>query len=113
MIDFEMFIVKEMGLSKDEVLPLYEIYLNEMDDMIIALDSASKSSDYDTFKRTLHNIKGISANLRLEDMTAVVSDMYSKLKSDEQIDLYASLETIKKLLEQVRKEINTYFNRSF
>jgi HPt (histidine-containing phosphotransfer) domain-containing protein len=83
-----------------------------MDEMIIALDEAAKSEDYITYKRTLHNVKGISANLRLEDITSAVSDMYAKLKIDEQIDLSDSLQTIKELLEQIRKEINTYFNRS-
>lgn len=113
MIDFDTFIYQEMGVTKEDIMPLYKIYLTEMDQMIAALEEAVENSDAAGYERVLHNVKGICSNLRLDLITGPVSEMYSTLKSGMPLDLAASLQTLKELLVQIRKEINTYFNSSF
>ncbi|WP_430885979.1 Hpt domain-containing protein [Fusibacter sp. JL216-2] len=109
MIDFDAFIFTEMESTKEDIEPLYRIYIGEMEDMIEKLKEAISTDDLDGFKRLLHNVKGINANLRINPLLEPVTQMYSRLKSGDEIDLNKSLDIISAHFEQVKIEIEKYF----
>ena len=109
MIDFDAFIFDEMESTKEDIEPLFRIYTNEMEEMIKELRAAAQTGDVDVFKKLLHNVKGINANLRINLLLEPVKEMYASLKSGEVIDLYKSLDIISAHFEQVKIEIDNYF----
>ncbi len=109
MIDFDKFIIDEMDATREEIEPLYRIYLSEMEDMITQLSTASKENDSESYKSLLHNVKGINANMRLDMLLIPISEIYQALMNGETIDLGNSTEKISVLFEQVRLEITNYF----
>lgn len=109
MIDFDAFIFKEMESTKEDIEPLYRIYTSEMEEMLENLKEAAQSGDRDTFKRLLHNVKGINANLRIDLLLEPVTQMYARLKSGDVMDLDKSLDIITAHFQQVKIEIDKYF----
>jgi len=109
MIDFDKFIVDEMDATKEEIEPLYKIYIGEMEDMIMQLSEASQTEDQDKFKRIIHNVKGINANMRIDDLTNPVTKMYKVLLEGQSLDLSLSLQTLQTEFSKVKTEIHDYF----
>lgn len=109
MIDFDKFIVDEMDSNKEEIEPLYRIYASEMDEMIEQLNSASTSNDSEAYKRLLHNVKGINANMRIDVLTNPVAEVYQALLAGETIDMESSTDNISSIFAKVKAEIFEYF----
>lgn len=109
MIDFNKFIIDEMDATKEEIEPLYRIYISEMDDMLTQLREASEKNASETFRRLLHNVKGINANMRIDMLLEPITEMYQSLMNGEIIDLKNSTETISVIFKKVKKEIEEYF----
>jgi len=109
MIDFDSFIIDEMDATKEEIEPLYRIYLTEMEQMIDQLISASMDNDSDTYKRLLHNVKGINANMRIDLLIDPVTSMYTKLLDNDFLDLNVSIHEIIEIFSKVKIEISNYF----
>lgn len=110
MIDFDKFIIDEMDATKDEIQPLYIIYLGEMEDMITQLSEASKLNDSEAYRRLLHNVKGINANMRIDILLEPVKEKYQALMNGETIDLSNSTEEISVIFKRVKEEIEAYFS---
>jgi len=110
MIDFDKFIVEEMEATKEEIEPLYLIYSSEMDDMISQLSEASDLGDADTYKRLLHNVKGINANMRIDVITNPVAEIYQALLAGNTVDLKDSTDNISSIFAKVKAEIAEYFS---
>ncbi len=110
MINFDKFIVDEMDATKEEIAPLYRIYVTEMEDMLLQLGEATENSDSEAYKRLLHNVKGINANMRLDELTLPVTEMYKVLLDGNQIDLDKSTKQLREIFTHIETEINTYFD---
>lgn len=109
MIDFDRFIVDEMDSTKEEIKPLYRIYCTEMIDMIEKLTLASDRDDSENFKKLLHNVKGINANMRIDTLTIPVTEIYQSLLNKETINLAEAINKISDIYSKVKIEIDNYF----
>jgi HPt (histidine-containing phosphotransfer) domain-containing protein len=109
MIDFDKFIIDEMDATKEEIEPLYRIYISEMKDMITQLRDAAENDDSEAYKRLLHNVKGINANMRIDLLLDPITNMYQALMNGETLDLDNSIEAISVTFDKVNKEIKEYF----
>ncbi len=78
-------------LDDDEELfaELLELFTENTDETIKSLAEAAKSGDLETVAATAHSIKGSAANLSVERVRALASDLEQLAKNSEAADYQA------------------------
>ncbi len=95
-------LLDELKLTKDELLMLLGVFLSKMNKILPELSSATKERDFVKIASLAHNIKGSSANFRIEDIEKESSILEKMAKSkNTNFDYELSYESIKKRLQRI------------
>jgi signal transduction histidine kinase/DNA-binding response OmpR family regulator len=73
-------LMKELMLCEHELVMLLELYIKKMKQILPELSLAISKNDYKSIALKAHNIKGASANFRIDDIQKVSSEMESQAK---------------------------------
>ena len=119
MIRFDAFI-EDMGLDgKDDILALYTDFVEEVSELLSLLDALEQYDDLPTLLKITHNIKGVCANLYIDDFAHVALTYEDKLKAASEaphtLDQSVHRKMIDELLHQLsnsKQEISDYFGLS-
>ena len=117
MVDLKGFI-EEMDIDMEMASEMYEIFSEELAEERDQLFSDWQAADMDNFFRTLHNIKGISATYRANDVHHLIQSIYDAEESQSgkarQFSLMKEedLQKISKVVEDTLQEIQSYFQAS-
>lgn len=106
--DIEGF-AKELEVEFRTLVDLYREYFNEMKSEITEAKRFADSSDWVMLERTVHNIKGISANLVINDIYEEAKTLDTCLKSNMTENAAAFITQIENLLFQAEIEVKRIF----
>lgn len=86
------FLTQQIGIDQEAVIELLKIYQSEITEELQQAQILFDRQDWHNLQRTIHNIKGVSANLYLENMLNISADIDVKLKAQdyENVSLYMS-----------------------
>lgn len=77
------FLTQQIGIDQESVIELLKIYCGEMSEELQQVQLLFDQGDWHHLQRTIHNIKGVSANLYLEDMFNISADIDARLKAQD------------------------------
>lgn len=99
----------DLGFSPEDLKELCFTFSEEMSEEINKLRAAYVQKDYETLKGVSHNIKGVSANMKLTPLFEVARDMNDDLKSGHYDKLESYINTLELLLPFITEGINDYY----
>jgi HPt (histidine-containing phosphotransfer) domain-containing protein len=101
---------KEMGMDPDDLLELYETFIEEMTADLFKLKIAYQKGDFVELKNVSHNIKGVSASLKFEEMFIESKSLNDKLKADSVDNLYPHIDAMTKAFNSFKLAFTAYHN---
>ncbi|MCX7922672.1 MAG: Hpt domain-containing protein [Clostridia bacterium] len=100
----------EIGVEVRDIVKLFLSYFSEMRDEIEAMRDCLSRGDWHMLKRTVHNIKGVSANLNVHDVFKEAEKLDMLLKYSKMDDVPTCVNKITKLIDNAEIEIKRFFN---
>ena len=98
-------LIRDIGINKDTMVELLKIYCSEMSEEMQQVKLYLSSKEWTGLERTVHNIKGISANLYLQDMFKAAEVLDLKLKKNDyngiENSIYNMLDTFNATLKSI------------
>lgn len=102
----------EIGMAPEDLLELYDTFIEEMTDEIFRLKIAYQKGDFLDLKNISHNIKGVSANLKFEAMFVESRALNDKLKAEAfDDDLYSHIDKLAISFNAFKAAFAEHFNR--
>lgn len=96
------YIIREIGIEADALLELLSIYISEISQEMLRVKEYLENQDWTGLQRSIHTIKGVSANLLIHQMHETAAAIDFKLKAmdldnikndiDRLISIYAATE---------------------
>lgn len=111
MNDFEKILIKisnETGISKKKAIVYYELFYNSY---IQAQDMIRKSlleEDKTYLLKTLHQLRGSAANLRLESISGMISLMEKDVKELNFIKCKENFDASINIINEIKKQMDEY-----
>jgi HPt (histidine-containing phosphotransfer) domain-containing protein len=101
----------EIGIDEESITELLDIFCSEMIEEVQQVTKFLYSQEWSNLQRTVHNIKGVSANLSLQGIFKASTELDLKLKNKDYINiednakdllevLDITIDNIKKALQQ-------------
>ena len=106
--DIEGLSVK-IGAEIEEMAVLFSLYLEEMKSELSLMERFCVESDWVMLQRTVHNVKGVSANLDISDMFEAAEQLDSSLKRNETGMAAPMIGKIKDLFMNAEEDIKRFF----
>jgi len=66
---------EELLLTNEEIVMLITLFISKMKKLLPELENAIEKKDFSTIRKLAHNIKGSSANFRLETLQALTAEL--------------------------------------
>ncbi|MFT7859466.1 MAG: ATP-binding protein [Sulfurimonas sp.] len=96
-------LTKELMLSMDELQMLLDLFVKKMEQTLPELKAAISEREYKLIAKKAHNIKGSSANFRIEFLQKTASEMEKMAKNeDDSFDYESSFAKMKEAIESIR-----------
>lgn len=102
---------EEIGIPPEDLLELYDTFIDEMTDEIFKLKIAYQKGSFIDLKNISHNIKGVTANLKFDEMFVDAKALNDKLKEEHFDDLYVHIENMSAAFNGFKAAFSDYFNR--
>lgn len=100
-VDYQDFMT-ETGLEQEEITPLYEIFLEEICEEEEHLLKEFHQEDWETFKRTIHNVKGILGSYRAMEAFYIADKLNEMAQQDKLNEMNEVLEDLIKAIGEVK-----------
>lgn len=101
----------EIGIPPDDLFELFQTFTEEMTDEIFKLKIAYQKGSFIDLKNISHNIKGVCAFMKFEEMFNEAKTLNDKLKAEDFEDLYPHIETMNNAFIGFKTAFTAYFNR--
>lgn len=115
MIDSQSINIEDLvcyiGIEKDTVIELLGIYCHEMSEEMHQVKMFLKNQDWPGLQRTIHSIKGVSANLYLQDMFNAAEVLDIRLKENDYKGIEDSIHNLLYTFEGTLKSIHIISNQ--
>ena len=106
--DIEEF-TKALGVSTEEMAGLFSSYIAEMEGEIAEMQAQLAKKDWKMLQRVVHNIKGVSGNLHINDVYKEAFSFDIMLKEGDTGAAHEHVERLVKLITGSEIEIREYF----
>lgn len=100
---------EDLGLTLTEVSELYIELINEINSSLIELKTLIINRDLIKIQKSIHNIKGVCGNYRLNDIYEKSSTINDLLKSNNYINLESDLFDLFEIIYSAEKDIKDFF----
>lgn len=101
----------EIGLPKEDLFELYDTFIEEMTDEMFRIKIAYQKGDFEDLKNISHNIKGVCANMKFEEMFVEAKALNDKMKAEDFEDLYPHIEKMNAAFNGFKNAFIAYYNR--
>ena len=99
----------ELKIRREIYLRIVTSFSATLQEKISVLEQALQSRDHECLRRTLHEIKGTSSNLRLRDISAAEQLMHEEVKgAADPAKMVQYLESIKKEAERLQAYVRQF-----
>ncbi len=99
----------EFGFDLSTMAELYSEFISEMHEELNDIEKFLSEDNREMVKRTVHNIKGVTANLNIHDIYQEALIFDSLLKKDYFDDADTRLKKLNNILNDAEIEIRKYF----
>lgn len=99
-------LIRDIGIDKSTVVELLGIYCTEMTEEMQQIKMFLKNQEWSGLQRALHNIKGVSANLYLQDMFKAAEVIDIKLRKNDYKDIENSVQYLLDTFDETYKSIH-------
>ncbi len=103
-------LISELEIELEDAAELYRSYEMEMKEEIEAMEELCSSKDYEKLERVIHNIKGVSANLGINDVYQTAADFDIKLKNGITDSADVNVAYLVLMIKNSIEEIKVFFN---
>jgi HPt (histidine-containing phosphotransfer) domain-containing protein len=104
-------LISYIGIDKDTVIELLGIYCCEMSEEMQKIEGFLENQDWSGLQRTIHNVKGVSANLYLQDMFQAAEVIDLKLKKNDYNDIENFIKNLLDTFDETLKSIHIISER--
>jgi HPt (histidine-containing phosphotransfer) domain-containing protein len=104
-------LIKMLGVEFSDVSPLYLEYFFEMKENIQESKALCKEKDWNRLQRIVHNMKGISVSLNVNDLYAASTNLDIQLKKGLYDTVAQAIEDIQELFNAAELEIRDFFKQ--
>lgn len=102
----------DLGVTLDEISGLYSTYILEMRSEISDVKKFRKENNWDMLERISHNIKGVSANLGIQDVFEAAAEVNSLMKNKKTDNIDISLIALEDCCDSAEIEIIRFFTNN-
>lgn len=102
-------LAEELEVDIKDIARLYSNYFIEMNEEMLSLRDLLEGKDWYMIQRTVHNVKGVSANLAVEDVFREAAAFDVLLKEGKREDTAVRIEKIASLLKAAEIDILNFF----
>lgn len=102
---------QELEIDISDLATLFSSYINEMQSEIAELYKYLSDGDFNMLQRVVHNIKGVSANLWIEDVQKLASDFGDMLKRGDTFESGSQISLLLRTINEAQYEIRKYFSQ--
>ncbi|MDP4095141.1 MAG: Hpt domain-containing protein [Bacillota bacterium] len=102
-------LAKELDVEIDEILVLFMNYISEMNDEIKSMKLYFANKDWNMLERIIHNIKGVSANLSINDVYQTAAAFDLQLKQGKTEDAGNEVSKLEETILSAKDEIIKFF----
>lgn len=99
-------LIRDIGINKDTIIELLSIYCSEMSEEMQKVKLYLSNKEWTGLLRTVHNIKGVSANLYLQDMFKSAEVIDLKLKKNDYNEIENSINNMLDTFDATLKSIH-------
>jgi HPt (histidine-containing phosphotransfer) domain-containing protein len=99
----------DIGIEIMDLKGLYTSFIEEMDSEIMSLQSDIKSGNLKGLQSTVHNIKGISSNLLINDIYEHCQIFDKELKAENFQNVRIHMSTLESMYKSTRDYIKVFF----
>ena len=99
---------KKMGVTIEDILSLYLIFLDEMKVDLENLKKAYSNKNYETIASILHNVKGVFLNMEIYDFGNHTKNIYDKYKINNNLPLENYIDEFDETIKQLSSKLNLY-----
>ena len=92
---------KEIGITFLEAQELYLDYINDLPKLYDNLFTLFKHNDFESMKKSCHQIKGVSANIRMENLFQISRILEINLNEYNILETEKSLNNMKSEIEKL------------
>lgn len=101
----------EIGIPKEDLFELYDTFIEEMTEEIFRIKIAYQKGDFISLKNISHNIKGVCANMKFDEMLIEAKILNDKMKAEDFEDIYPHIEKMNLAFLGFKAVFIDYFNR--
>ncbi|HEX3028639.1 MAG TPA: Hpt domain-containing protein [Clostridia bacterium] len=101
---------RELDVDLESISGLFREYFNEMRSEISEMNVFLETSDWNMLQRTVHNVKGVSANLNLNDVFEEAEKLDLQLKNGQVSESGIHVARIAELIAGAEKYIKEFFS---
>lgn len=94
-------IAEELEFDLEDVEMLMDLFLESVEDSMIALKEAIEENNFDKVYQCSHSIKGSSANLTLMDISNKAQDIEHNARESNHIDYLSKFSELKILIDNL------------
>lgn len=102
-------LAQELGVEAGSLIPLFVQFFAEMAEEIVKAEHFLAQRNWPMLKKTVHNIKGVSANLRILDVYQAAAVLDDLLKDGKTATVQIHVYNLIDLLNQAKEEITQAF----
>lgn len=99
----------DLEVDLESIAGLFSSYFEEMKEEIASMQELLSKNDWYMLGRVVHNIKGVSINLSIQDVFDAATAFDTRLKSNNFRDASTDVEKIIGLISKAEIEIREYF----
>lgn len=104
-------LIEELEVRIDDIVPLFSSYYTEMREELVNMLACLSKSDWDMLRRIVHNVKGVSANLRIEDVFNTCVEFEDKLKDGNSVQADKYINLLLEIMNDSEHSVRSYFQK--
>lgn len=101
--------VDELGIDSEQAASLYKEFIHELELQLSEIKAHFIAEDYKKLQASIHNVKGVSSNFRIEDLYNLATDINYNLKDEDYTNLDTYIQVLVKVIEATQTEIRRTF----
>jgi len=103
-------LAEELEIDVCSLTGLFSSFVNEMEIEVSEMSRLLMEKDWNNLERVIHNIKGVCANLTIDDVFRQASEFHEKLKAGDSSEAAVYVESIAQMLKNAELDIKRYFS---
>lgn len=101
--------IDELDINLEESEELFSSYLSEMNKLISDMELNIEENKLESLGKTLHSIKGLSANFYIVDVYEETMAFEILLKENGNVDVSIYKDSLITLIKEAEKEVSRFF----